>query len=102
MKNPNILTVSELAALPNLEKAIAADLRLVNIHHPHDLIGKNAYKLRDQLCQSTEEKHDPCVIDVFLSIIEFMECADPRPWWKYTTERKKYLNRAHREESIGK
>ncbi len=97
MKNPNRQTVTELTDLPNIGKAIAGDLRLVNIQHPQDLIGKDAYKLHDELCRVTGEKHDPCVIDVFLAVIDFMEGSDPLPWWKYTVERKKYISSNHKE-----
>ncbi len=97
MKSPNRQTVTELTDLPNIGKAIAGDLRLINILHPQDLIGKNAYFLHNELCRVTEEKHDPCVIDVFLSVIDFMEGGDPAPWWKFTAERKIYLSRNHKE-----
>ena len=97
MKNPNRKTVTELTGLPNIGKAIAEDLRLVGIKKPQGLIGKDAYQLHDQLCTVTGEKHDPCVIDVFLAVIDFMEGADPVLWWKYTAERKKHLTRNRKE-----
>ena len=97
MKNPNRTTVTELTDLPNIGKAIARDLHTVNILHPQDLIGKNAYSLHSELCGVTGKKHDPCVIDVFLAVIDFMEGGDPAPWWKFTTERKEYISRNHKE-----
>ncbi len=97
MKNPNRQTVTKLTDLPNIGKAIAGDLQLINIHHPQDLIGKNAYKLHDELCRVTGEKHDLCVIDVFLAVIDFMEGSEPLPWWKYTAERKKHILGNHKE-----
>ena len=97
MKPPNRQTVTELTDLPNIGKAIAGDLRSIGIVHPQDLIGKNAYQLHDKLCKVTKEKHDPCVIDVFLAVIDFMEGGNPVPWWKFTTERKKYISRNHKE-----
>ena len=89
MKNPDRQKVTELADLPNVGRAIARDLRLVGIKNPKDLIGKNAYQLHDELCRITGEKHDPCVIDVFLAVIDFMEGGDPVPWWEFTAERKR-------------
>ena len=97
MKNPDRQTVTELTDLPNIGKAIAGDLRSIGIIHPQDLIGKNAYHLHAELCRVTGEKHDPCVIDVFLSVVDFIEGGDPVPWWKFTAERKKYLSRSHKE-----
>ncbi|SMQ97489.1 mitomycin resistance protein [Xanthomonas fragariae] len=34
---------------------------------------------------------DPCVIDVFLSIVRFMEGEAPQPWWAFSKERKALL-----------
>jgi len=93
MKKPDRLTVSELTDLPNIGKAIAGDLRMVGIQHPKDLIGKDAYKLHDKLCRITGTKHDPCMIDVFLSVVDFMNGGEAKVWWSYTEQRKKYLER---------
>lgn len=97
MKNPNRQTVTKLTDLPNIGKAIAGDLRLINIQYPQDLIGKNAYKLHDELCRVTGEKHDSCVIDVFLAVIDFMEGGDAVPWWKFTADRKKHISGNQKE-----
>ena len=91
MKNPDRKTLSHLEELPNIGKAMARDLRLVGIHHPKDLIGKDAYKLYDELCRVTGDKHDPCVANVFLSAVNFMEGGDAKPWWAFTAERKKCM-----------
>jgi len=88
MKSLNLKTVSKLTDLPNIGKAMAADLLLVGINHPRELRGKDAYQLYDELCRVTGRKHDPCVIDVFLSVVDFMAGGDAQPWWKYTAERK--------------
>jgi len=50
MKNPNRETVLRLEALPNLGKSISADLRLIGISKPQNLIGKNPFDLYNQLC----------------------------------------------------
>ena len=89
MKNPNRDKISHLEDLPNIGKAMSRDLHLVGIQHPKDLISKDAYKLYDELCRVTGNKHDPCVIDVFLSVVDFMEGGAPAPWWAFTAERKK-------------
>ncbi len=92
MKNPNRHTVAKLTDLPNIGEAIAGDLRLVGIQHPQELIGKDAYQLHDELCRVTGKRHDPCVIDVFLSVINFMEGGEPQPWWNFTAARKRKLS----------
>ncbi len=90
MKTPNRQTVSELEELPNIGKAMADNLRLVGIKHPQELIGEDPYKLYNELCRLTGKKHDPCVIDVFLSVVDYMEGGDTKPWWEFTKGRKKH------------
>ncbi|HIP82317.1 MAG TPA: mitomycin resistance protein [Desulfocapsa sulfexigens] len=93
MKSPNRKTVSDLEQLPNIGKAMARDLRLLGINSPQQLIGKDAYRLHDELCRLTGTKTDPCVIDVFLSVVHFMEGGEALPWWDFTEERKRTLLR---------
>jgi len=81
--------VAKLDELPNVGKAIAATLLLVGIKHPQDLIGKDPLKLYEQLCNTTGKRADPCVLDVFISIIHFMEGGDAQPWWFFSQNRKK-------------
>jgi hypothetical protein len=93
MKNPDRATVSRLEDLPNIGKAMADDLRLIDIDHPQKLIGKNAFELQKELCRKTGKRQDPCVIDVFMSVIDFMEGGGARPWWSFTEERKKQVGK---------
>lgn len=44
-----------------------------------------------ELCVLTQQKHDPCVIDVFMSITRFMAGEPARAWWDFTAERKQRL-----------
>ena len=89
MKNPNRETITRLDELPNVGKAIAANLKLIGFNHPKDLIGKDPVKLYDQLCDVTGKKHDPCLLDVFMSVVHFMDGGEPLPWWSFTDERKR-------------
>jgi hypothetical protein len=91
MKNPDRATVARLEELPNIGKAIAADLRLIGIEHPRHLIGKEAFTLYEMLCAETGQRHDPCVLDVFMAVIHFMEGGEPLPWWAFTDKRKKQM-----------
>ena len=93
MKNPDRETVSQLDELPNIGKAMAAYLQLIGIDHPQKLPGKEAVELYEELCTRTGKRHDPCVIDVFMSVIHFMEGGAPLPWWSFTDERKKRMLR---------
>jgi hypothetical protein len=77
-----------LTDLPNIGPACAADLRLLGIATPHDLIGRNGFTLYRQLCDITQIRHDPCMLDVFLSVTDFMAGNPPRAWWHYSAQRK--------------
>ncbi len=83
--------LEQLTDLPNIGKAMARDLNLLGIYKPADLAGQDPYALYERLCALTARRHDPCVLDVFLAITDFMNGADARPWWHYTAERKRKL-----------
>lgn len=83
--------LQRLEDLPNIGPAMAKDLLSLGISQPADLAGQDAYALYEQLCRQTGVRHDPCVIDVFLSVVRFMDGAPPRPWWDFTAERKRAL-----------
>ena len=81
----------KLEDLPNVGKAVAGDLRQIGITRPNQLRGKDPYKLFEKLCRVTGHRHDPCMIDTFISIVRFADGEPARPWWHYTAERKKKL-----------
>lgn len=80
--------VHTLTDLPNVGPATARDLRLLGFELPDQLRGQDAQFLYDRLCELTATRQDPCVLDVFVSVIRFVDGEDPRPWWFYTPERK--------------
>ncbi len=81
-------TTKTLTDLPNVGPAIARDLRKIGIEQPTDLLGKDALDLYQQLSNVTGIRQDPCVMDVFLSITDFMNGGPPQPWWNFTKNRK--------------
>jgi len=91
MKNPDRKIVSRLVDLPNIGRAMTGHLQLIGIDHPKKLIGKEPFELYEALCVTSGKRLDPCVIDVFMSVIHFMDSGDPLPWWSFTDERKKHL-----------
>lgn len=96
--NPQKVTrdkVKKLTDLPNIGKAMERDLIALEITEPSQLIGKSPYEMYDRLCEKTGLRHDPCVLDVFISITRFMAGDEAKPWWHYTEERKNRLNEVH-------
>ena len=81
-----------LTDLPNVGAATAGDLELLGIHSPFELVARDPFQLYEELCTQTGERHDPCVIDVFMSIIHFIEGGPPKPWWDFTSQRKSIQN----------
>jgi hypothetical protein len=61
MKNVSRTEITDLQQIPNIGPSIAANLRLIGVLSPHDLLGKDPYTMYDAL------------------------------WWKYTSERKRTL-----------
>jgi hypothetical protein len=85
-----------LEQLPNVGPSLAKSLRAVGVQRPRDLSGKDAYALYETLCEVSGVRQDPCVLDVFISAVKFMEGAPPHPWWHYTAERKRTLSQSAR------
>ena len=83
--------ITDLEQVPNVGPAIASDLRLIGVASPGDLLGRDPYAMYDELCRVTGNRHDPCVIDVFIAAVRFMAGQPAKPWWKYTPERKRTL-----------
>ncbi|MFM2449367.1 MAG: hypothetical protein RIS44_1817 [Pseudomonadota bacterium] len=77
-----------LEQLPNIGPSLAADLRLIGVLNPQDLVGQDGYTLYRRLCEVTRVRHDPCVLDTFLAATDFMQGAPAMPWWQYTQQRK--------------
>ena len=80
-----------LTDLPNVGKSLAGDLRLIGIDSPTELRGRDPYEMYETLCTMTAQRHDPCVIDVFISVTRFINGEPPAVWWQFTEERKRML-----------
>jgi hypothetical protein len=83
--------LNQLTDLPNVGPSIAADLVLIGVSSPEDLISRDPYQMYRELSVATKSYQDPCVLDTFISITRFMAGEDPKPWWKYTAERKRTI-----------
>ena len=77
-----------LEQMPNIGPSLAADLRLIGVHQPADLVAADAFDLYRRLCSTTGKRHDPCVLDTFIAAVAFMRGGEPKPWWTFTAGRK--------------
>jgi len=68
-----------------------ADFRLLGILRPADLAGRDPIALYHELCRVTGTRHDPCVADVFMAAVHFVETGEARRWWDFTPRRKQLL-----------
>jgi hypothetical protein len=80
-----------LTDIPNVGPATAADLRRLGIAAPRDLAGRDPIALYHELQRLTGMRHDPCVADVFIAAVRWVERGDGRPWWAHTARRKRLL-----------
>lgn len=97
IKAPKAATSAECQALeqlPNVGPAMAGDLRLIGVQHPSELRGRDAFALYRALERATGHRQDPCVLDTFMAIVDFMNGAPPKPWWAYTDARKRVHGQA--------
>jgi hypothetical protein len=85
------INIEQFQEIPNVGKATEKDFNVIGINDPQQLIGKDPYIMYNELCNITSQKHDPCVIDIFISAVRYMEGGSPKKWWEFTEERKNKL-----------
>lgn len=81
-------TIERLEDIPNVGPSIAAKLRFLDLARPQDLVGIDPYEIYDEVNLRTGVRHDPCLLDVFIAAVRFMEGGPSQPWWEFTAERK--------------
>ena len=77
-----------LQVLPNIGPACARDLVALGYRAPSDLAGQDPKQMYDRLCQQTGVRHDPCVLDTFMSAVSYANGNPSQKWWDFTAERK--------------
>ena len=80
--------ISDFQQIVNVGPACAEDFRVLGFETPQELIGRDPLELYRTLCQKTGVRHDPCVLDVLMATVDFMNGSAPKKWWKYTEARK--------------
>jgi len=84
----------ELEELPNIGKAIAADLRAAGITQPRQLLELAPLTVYVRLAGVMAERHDPCVLYTLLAARHFLDSGAARSWWEFTAEGKSLLRAA--------
>lgn len=85
---------ARLEDLPNIGRAIAADLRAIGIFQPLQLAGQEPLAIYLQMAKVMGQRHDPCVLYVLLAVVHFLDSGEAVPWWKFTGQGKKLLTTA--------
>ena len=80
--------VRHFSDLPNIGPASAKDFELLGFKTPADLKGADPLELYNALSLITGSYQDPCVLDVFMSVTDFLDGNPPKPWWDFTGQRK--------------
>lgn len=92
----NRTDINDFKFIPNVGPATIRYLNILGIKKPFELIGQDPYSMFRELCQVTGKQFDPCLADVFISAVKFMEGGPPKKWWHYTEERKRTLSKERR------
>ncbi len=79
---------ARLREIPNVGPAMAADLMRMGIARLDDAASKDPDEMYHELCAIDGKRHDPCVRDVFASVVAYAQGGPSRPWWEFTPERK--------------
>ena len=77
-----------LSTLRNVGKATLADFALLGVTTIGALARHNADELFTRLCKITEQRHDPCVHDVFSATIHEARSGEALDWWVFSAARK--------------
>jgi Pathogenicity locus len=88
MKAQHASEVKRFTDIPNIGPAMEKDFVLLGLHEPAELAKQDAFALYQQLSKLTRTRQDPCVLDIFMAAVDFMQGAPARAWWHYTAQRK--------------
>ena len=83
--------MDQLQALANVGPAVERMLGRLGVTAPAQLAGQDPYELFERLCAVDGRRHDPCLLDTFMSAVDQADGKPARPWWEYTPERKRSL-----------
>lgn len=82
---------SRLEDLPNIGKAMAADLRILGIFSPEQLATRDPLATYQALAAVMGKRFDPCVFYTLLGVAHFQKTGESLPWWHFTAQGKQLL-----------
>jgi Pathogenicity locus len=83
----------KLTDIPNIGKAMAADLVQLGLPTPAHVKAMDPFNTYERLRDPMGQRHDPCVLDTFMAAHDFMNGGPAQPWWHFTEQRKKLLGK---------
>ncbi len=89
MKARRAADAKKFTDIPNVGPRVAGDFVTLGYRVPADLKGKDPFVLYKKLCAKTKARQDPCVLDTFMAVTDFMNGGMAKDWWKFTDLRKK-------------
>jgi len=89
MKATRASEVKKFQDIPNVGPAMARDFLALGLKNPNDLKEQDAYVLYQKMCRVSGTRQDPCVLDTYMAVIDFMDGGKAKPWWDYTEKRKR-------------
>lgn len=93
MKAKSYREVKKFSDIPNIGSAMIRDFQKLGIKVPNDLKSKDPFTLYKKMCNVSNARQDPCVLDTYMAAVDFMNGAPARPWWYYTKLRKSHYSR---------
>lgn len=91
MKSTSTENAGKLEDIPNIGKSIAADLRIIGIQQPQQLLTQEPLEIYLKLAAQMGKRHDPCVLYTLMAARHFMQSGEKLAWWSFTEQGKKLL-----------
>ncbi len=89
MKARTFKEVKRFEDIPNVGPAMVRDFKQLGLKTPADLCAQDAFHLYTKMCVLSGKRVDPCVLDTYMAVVDFMNGAPARAWYWYTKKRKK-------------
>ncbi|QKI89969.1 helix-hairpin-helix domain-containing protein [Thiomicrorhabdus xiamenensis] len=88
----HLTEIKNFRDIPNVGAAIEGKFMTLGLKSPQELIHKDPYQLYEDLCEIMQTRLDPCLLDVFISAVRYMQGEPAQKWWHYTPERKQRMS----------